>query len=80
MTITCRQVSRVPEAQYTDRSFPSLIHSWEKRWFFPLNFSSSYRSRPKARTTRTAVRFSWAQVVRSPSASSAAWNRPEIFL
>ena len=31
MTITCRQVSRVPEAQYTDRSFPSLIHIWEKR-------------------------------------------------
>ena len=27
MTITCKHVKSVPDAQYTDRSFPRWIHS-----------------------------------------------------
>ena len=73
--MTCRQVSSVPEAQYTASTRPRRIQSSEKRSFFTLNFSSSKRSRPKARTTRTPVRFSWTSVVSSPSASSATLKR-----
>ena len=45
--------------------------------FCALNFRSSRASAPKARTTRTPVRFSWAMAERSPSFSSHCvnWSR-----
>ena len=40
-----------------------------------LNFSTSKRSRPNARTTRTPVRFSWSTALMRPSASSVSRKR-----
>ena len=75
VTNTCELVSSVPEAQKRLSTRPSLIQRLENPSFFSLNLSISYISRPKARTTRTPVRFSCTMVVSSPSASSAALKR-----
>ena len=53
---------------------PRFTHMLVNSSFFLLKRSISYRSRPKARTTRTPVRFSCTRAVSSPSVSSARWN------
>ena len=65
--------------QYALRSPPSRIQSEAKRSFFLSKRSTSYASRPNARTTRTPVRFSCTVADSSPSASSAVRKRFAIF-
>ena len=70
-SMTCRPEIRSPTAQKALISLLSRRFSLVQSSFCASNFSTSVRSRPKARTTRTPVMFSCTALESSPSASSA---------
>ena len=78
-SMTCNPEIRSPTAQKALISLLSRRFSLVQSSFCASNFSTSVRSRPKARTTRTPVRFSWAMAESLPSFSSYSKNIFSIF-